>query len=164
MTELIEVSAQEISTQEFLLRAIANEAKNTAQFHEWSSRFLPYNNKISQLLDGLAEEESAHQKILEEWYRNLFGELVPPIESCENYESIEDLPGLQEHFFVINSHMAFEILQLVLENKEKARLFYETALEQISQADLKLIYKKKVLFECDHVQRVSRCLEELRFE
>ena len=153
-----------VSTREILLLAIANEARVAGQFDEWSHRFLPYDDKISRLLNVMAQREEERQKTLEGWYQNLFGELVPPIESYNNDEFIKKFPQLQEHFFVISPLMAAEILELVLESKKSARQFYEAALAQVTQPDLKWFYEKPARFEDDHVHRVNRHLEELRTE
>jgi rubrerythrin len=151
------------STREVLVRAISVEAKNAKQFDEWANRFLPYDPQISSLLDGMAQEEIQHQKILEKWFQELFGEAyVEKIQSDDAEEWGEEFNELQEHFFVMNKQMASKILEDVLESEENARQFYEVAAKDAVQLELRELYNILANFEGDHVERVSHHLKEMK--
>lgn len=152
----------DIWARDVLIHAIAIEKKNARDFEDWSYRFLPYNVRVSLILQEMTKEEIEHQEILETLFTEMFHEKAPDIEPAEMaiYQDSSTHSDF-EHFFVVGHAMARNILEIILLNETTARQFYERAAQQTSEPDLVYLYNKLASFEADHETRIQEHIENI---
>jgi rubrerythrin len=157
-----------LTPQEALHVAISIEERNAAVYHRFAAMFAEFRDpeslEISSVFWDMAVEEKRHQEILQECYRERFGELGCTLTEDDVQEMIE-VPRLDDGdvFAVVeaNRTMARErALRVALEAEKRAHDFYARLVEQTSHEPLRRLYTELSMMEDSHVTYLQTMLEE----
>jgi rubrerythrin len=150
------------SAERALALAVALERHNAQRFREWANRFRAYDSRTSTFLEGLAQEESEHEKLLLELYQRQFGEdtFAHPPGELARYEA--GLASIKNHFLVLDRVMARTLLEMALEIERYTRQYYVDLLERTTDPDLAAVYRQLAEFESEHERAFLARLKEQR--
>ncbi|HHH35419.1 MAG TPA: hypothetical protein ENK48_01155 [Gammaproteobacteria bacterium] len=126
-------------------------------YEEWARRFKPYDREISELLEGLAQEELEHARefrALQEAPASgtpLPCDALPPeFDAC-----LARLESIRDHFFVTGPVMATTILEAALKVENFTREFYRELEASTPEPAIAAVCRRLGSLEEAHVQDIT---------
>ncbi len=149
----------QLTPAETLAMAICIEGANAARHSIWADRFRPYSKEVSKVLDGFAEEDRLSQRKLKNLYHEKYHKKLSD-EELQNFDEIVDKsnPDL-EHFFVLDDEMSKKIMLSVLKAEYETLVFFQEALYNNKDENMKKVYEMLTDYEKQHVNELKESIE-----
>lgn len=141
------------SPVQLMIHAIKKEKNNAERLALMAERFRPYNQKLSRVLDEIAEEESLASVKLGQWFEERFG-FKPPVDDLGMTCDSEWLDG-EEHFFVTDEDASDRLIWRAFKEEMDSYLFFKEASSESCDSRTHDLYQKVADYELDHAQALQ---------
>ncbi len=158
-------SFQALSPQEALHVAVFIEERNAELYHHFAEMFASFQDfaslEIAGVLWDMALEERHHSSMLQARYTAQYGHSACALTEADVLEMIE-LPQLKgsEIFDSTAVTARQNALRLALGAETQAREFYAELARCVAEPDFQRVCEELASFEADHVEALTRRLEE----
>ena len=143
-----------------LLRAIQIESRNAGIYDSLAHLFQGYDESVTAIFHEMAAEERQHGWELEHRYRERYGPVHP---STVETKDVIEAPDLDDPEALVFDSMTIEqALEAGLRAEEMAREFYRQEVAQVSDVELRKLYRELAEFEETHVRLLTDKLAERR--
>ncbi len=150
----------ELTVEEVLNLAIGVAQTNASRYRVWADQFLPYNDKVSSLLEELALEEEVSTDRLKMIYKQKSGKDSVAVDPQRIERIFNDEDADQNHFFVVDEDQGKRILLDALKTEFESFVFFKQAGLKTDDTNLAGVYDKLADFEEDHAREIRASLEE----
>ena len=154
-------SFRELKPEEVLMVAIDGERVNGDRLRRFAELFADSAKDAATIFAGMAAEEDAHRKQLEEVYERRYGDLPKTVGCDDIVELIEDHDLEGAEYLVFDRMTLKAALENVLHSELRAREFYQQAVRRTDQSDLVEVYKELGELVQNHLYWIEILLDEL---
>ncbi len=150
----------ELNPQEVLWVAVGIEERNARIYEHFATLFHDYDPETVRIFEEMAAEEHQHQKLLEERYRERYGDAALDLRPEDIRQPVE-LPTMTEGELLAEEGLSFRhALEVGLRAEREAREFYLQLAASASDPALLALYGELADTESDHEIRLANKILE----
>ena len=153
-------SILELEPYEVLALAIAVESRNAERYATFAHIFTTYQDDASALLAEMRDEEIEHRTVLQEMYKNRYGDKPCVIDEDDVDEVVEAIDVEDAEHLIFNDLTRREVLEAALKAEEGARQFYATLSQGMKDDELRSLCQRLAAYEEGHVAGIKSRLQQ----